>query len=69
MSGKRKTIGRLQVEQEHRAAVLIDNQLHMRLTGHAEIEPPLLSAREAFRQGFHAGARWGLRVGRRKESR
>lgn len=78
-----KRISQLQVEQYERERQHIDDQPHMTLTPakdgqlwrggdhllHPSQRTSLLSASEAFFQGFHAGARWGYRVGRSRARR
>lgn len=79
---KRRPVWHLQVSQHRREEALVDDQPHMTLTpekdgrlwrdgehgGHSGQRQRLLSAREAFFQGFHAGARWGYRIGRRRRT-
>lgn len=65
-----------QVRACERDAENLDNQPHMTLSpekdgkplteGHPQA-PCLLSAREAHRQGFHAGARWARRDEQRRQ--
>lgn len=80
---RRRTVRQLQVAQYRREHELTDSQPHMTLTpakagqlwlggkhgGHPDQRPSLLSPAQAFAQGFHAGARWGYRVGRTRRQK
>lgn len=80
---KRGGIEEAQIRACEREHAHIDDQPHMTLTpskdgqlwrggnhhGHPQQKQSLLSASEAFRQGFHNGARWARRDERRRAKR
>lgn len=80
---RRRSITALQVAAQKRTHAMIDDQPHMTLSpekggklwhggqhkGHPAQTPTLLSAHEAFFQGFHAGAQWGYRIARTRSRR